>query len=267
MKRYKDSDVPPLIRDKDGAPIPTVLRTQLWDQGRAAALRARAEYMGMIDFVDSQVARVIKAIDKKGIRNNTMIVFFSDQGVMEGDHGLGHKYTLYKEVLNASLIIDLPGAKKGARVKRPVELLDVVQTALDVAGAPKEERAKAHGYSLMPQLKGTGDIPRKAAFSEIFGCVSMVTEDFKYIETPEGNVLFDLKNDPDETKNVINELPEIAKKMATQMDAWLKHDAGVEKKLDKATLKKIDDKVYKKLRKYRARQERKNKRRKNKRSQ
>jgi len=262
VKRYKNSDVPPLISDQKGSVIPPVLRTQLWENGREAALRSRAEYMGMIDFVDSQVARVVKAINDKGIRNDTMIVFFSDQGVMEGDHGLNHKYTLYKEVLNASLIIDLPGAQKGTRVKRPVELLDVVQTALELSGASKEERANAHGYSLLPLLKGEGDIPRKAAYSEIFGCVSMVTDDYKYIETPEGNVLFDLKKDPDETQNVITQLPEIAQKMAAQMEAWKKNDAGVEKKLTKADLKKIDEKVYKKLRKSKARKERqKNKQR------
>ncbi|WP_068546023.1 sulfatase [Thalassotalea crassostreae] len=267
MVKYTPEQMPPVIIDKDHSDIPGLMRTQLFKGNESVALEKRTAYAGMITFLDQQVGRILQAIDDKGVRDNTLIVFYSDHGIMEGDHGLNHKYTFYKEVLNASLIIDLPGGQEGKAINRPVELLDVVQTALDVAEVPVKQRTAAKGYSLKPILDGSGDIARTAAYAEIYNGIAMVTENYKYIETAQGNVLFDVRNDPNERVNAIKSLPEVAKNMAAGMEKWRNTEAGEFKWLEQKTIDKIEGIVAVKsgkVKKVKNKDKKKNKNKKNK---
>jgi arylsulfatase A-like enzyme len=183
-------------------------------------LKRRAVYQGCISFLDRQVGKVLKALDNKGIRQNTIIVFFSDHGIMMGDHGLLHKGTLWKEVTNPSLIISYPAKFiQNSQCKRPVELLDILQTVLDISGSSKKA---PNGESLMPLLTGKGIYKRKVAFGEIEGHVAAVTDRYKYISGIKP-LLYDLHNDPDEMKNVIQQAPEKASELQSYVDEFLKN--------------------------------------------
>ena len=223
---YTPEETPPLIRDEDKSDIPSLLTIRPWKRSENRLMQQRAEYAGMISYMDSQVARVVAALDARGMRDNTMIVFFSDQGVMEGDHGLDHKYTLYDEVILPSLVIAMPGLDGGTVFGQPTELLDLVPTVLDMARVPAANRGPGKGYSLLPLLTGTGDFGRSEAYAEIYDAVAMVTPDWKFIESSEGNVLFDRRNDPQELRNAIGDHPQVARDLAARMAAWRAGQGG-----------------------------------------
>ena len=223
---YSAEETPPVIRDDDKSDIPELLLSHPWNRSEDRLQRQRAEYAGMISYMDSQVARVVAALEARGMRENTMIVFFSDQGVMEGDHGLQHKYTLYDEVILPSLVIAMPGLEGGAVFSQPTELLDLVPTVLDVARVPARDRGPAKGFSLFPLLTGSGSFARTEAYSEIYDAVAMVTPDWKFIESSQGNVLFDRRNDPQELRNAIGDHPQVARELAARMEAWRAGQGG-----------------------------------------
>ncbi|MCA9239557.1 MAG: sulfatase-like hydrolase/transferase, partial [Planctomycetales bacterium] len=221
LQSYESADMPPAIRDDDHSDIPRVLRPHEWRKLQGAIGKQRGEYAGMISFIDEQVGRVVDAVRTKGVEQDTVIVFFSDHGIMEGDHGLMHKETLYKEVLNACLVVVDPQGPSGARVARPVELLDLVKTSLDWAGAMPQASESAFGESLLPLLRGKeAEYKRRFAVAQINGATTMVTQRYKYIHTADGPVLFDLASDPDERENVAEDQPALCQRFESAFAQW-----------------------------------------------
>jgi len=228
LDMYKPEDMPEPIEDSlEGVPKELVnekrKRTKKW------FMEARAKYAGVVTFMDKQVGRVIDGLRETGRLDNTVVVFFGDQGFQLGDHGLHGKGTLYKESLNASLIISCPKRfPKGRVLTEPVELLDLVKTCLDLSGSKEKEKRPPHGYSLVPLLTGKGKYERKGvAFGEIEGFYAAVTERYKYIANAKQPLLFDLKKDPDELHNVVNEEPDIARQLRRAVETWLKETGPV----------------------------------------
>ena len=191
-------------------------------------------YYELVTMMDDQVGEIIKSIDESGLKNNTMIVFFSDHGSMIGNHGLYAKKYLYKDVLNSPLIISHPTLAKGKRVTNCVELVDLSKTMLDLYGVPKEDIQKSHGESLLPFFTNQGQYPDEYAFAEHNDAVMIQNEQFKYIRFKNDiDVLFDLKNDPEEMNNAVKQHPELVKKLSTKIDEWLKRTGPVEPHIEK----------------------------------
>lgn len=221
LSLYESSQMPHAIKDDGPDDIPACLRPHEWKKPVKSIPSQRAMYAGMITFIDEQVGRIVEAIEKRGMSEKTVIVFFSDHGIMEGDHGLMHKETLYKEVLNACLIVADPRAAAGKRVDRPVELLDLVPTVLELAGVDRKERQKAYGESLLPLLRGDDSgYQRTFAVAQIRGATAMVTGRYKFIETPQGPVLFDLETDPDEKVNIAGKNEQVCRRFQEELNRW-----------------------------------------------
>ena len=230
--RFKGADIPPPnAADDTGEGIPALLRPSLI---KSVEKNRENQYgnCASIAYLDDQVAEVLAAIEESGASENTIVVFFSDHGILVGEHGLHHKTTLYKEVLNASLLIYDPRKSTEKVVKQPVQLLDLVHTALDWAGAEKKEKKNAYGESLLPLLKGEPGYSKDFAVGESPGYFAMVTDRYKYISPFDYNkegqtVLFDLKVNPDETVNVASENPEVIKMFMKKAADWLENSGTV----------------------------------------
>jgi len=219
---YRPEDMPEPIEDSlEG--IPQELGSEKRKRSQEWFLEARAKYAGAVTFLDKQVGRIIDCLRKTGKLDNTVVVFFGDQGFQLGDHGLHGKGTLFKESLNASLIISCPTAfAPGRVVTEPVELLDLVKTCLDLAGSPEVAKRPPYGYSLVPLLTGKGRYQRdNVAFGEIEGFYAAVTERYKYIANEKQPILFDLEKDPDELHNVIGQNADIGRQLQQAVDTWL----------------------------------------------
>jgi uncharacterized sulfatase len=117
---------------------------------RDEALSARAAYASCVSFIDAQIGLVLDALDELKLRDNTIVIFVSDNGFHLGEHGLWSKMTLLEESLRVPMIIRAPGIAPGVS-DRVVELLDIYPTVLDLAGLPPAPEVE--GRSLVPLLR------------------------------------------------------------------------------------------------------------------
>ena len=242
--------------------VPDKLKHKINKKGKKGTAKMRAEYAATIAYMDAQVGRLLDFINTSKFVDNTVIVFFSDHGLMTGDHGLVHKTTLFKEVLNTSLIISYPKEYEAGRVANPTELLDLGKTVLDMAGANEAVKNNCpNGYSLLPFLNNQESYQRPdAVFSEVEGYHAVFDGRYKYIHNATLPILFDLEKNPDETINYASENPEKVTEMRKMFDDWILRSGEIvasknggeidQKKMEKKALRK-------KINQERRRQERK----------
>ncbi|HEU5316422.1 MAG TPA: sulfatase-like hydrolase/transferase [Chloroflexota bacterium] len=126
----------------------------------------QAVYLGMIATTDAMLGLLLDALDQTGHAADTALFFFSDHGDWAGDYGLVEKWpsALDDCLTRIPLIVRAPGMTRGHVVSEPVEALDVMATALDLAGIPAQHTHFAR--SLVPQLGGAAGDPDRAVFSE-----------------------------------------------------------------------------------------------------
>lgn len=108
------------------------------------AREAIAAYYACISFIDAQLGRVLEALDRSGQRDNTVIVFFGDNGWHLGQKGLWGKTTLFEPSCRDPLIISAPGVSPAGRASgRVVEFVDIFPTLVDLCGLPRAVTAQS----------------------------------------------------------------------------------------------------------------------------
>lgn len=112
------------------------------------------DYVAVIRSVDDNVGRLLDYLEKNGLRDNTIVVYTSDQGFYMGEHGWFDKRFMYEESFHTPLIISYPGhVKEGTECNQLVQNIDFAPTFLDLAGVKKP--TEMSGRSLRPLFKGT----------------------------------------------------------------------------------------------------------------
>ncbi|MFN7736419.1 MAG: sulfatase-like hydrolase/transferase [Pirellula sp.] len=95
----------------------------------------RHGYYACISYVDAQIGRVLDALEREGLSENTIVVLWGDHGWQLGDHGLWHKHTNFEVATRAPLLISVPGQKSaGQHCSSPVEFIDVYPTLSELCG-------------------------------------------------------------------------------------------------------------------------------------
>jgi arylsulfatase A-like enzyme len=214
----------PGLRDEKLAPFP---RTDY------AVKVNRQEYYAIISHMDSQVERILEALEKTGKKENTYVVFTADHGLSCGNHGLMGKQNMYDHSLRVPLFVAGPGITPGKRISADVYLQDVMPTILELAGAEIPGHVEFH--SLMPLVSGHRS---ESHYDAIYGCYMdrqrMVRdEDFKLILYPYASeiLLFDLKSDPEEIVNLAGEA-EYGERIARLFERFLELQEQMEDTLD-----------------------------------
>lgn len=129
------------------------------------ARKLRHGYYAAISYTDAQVGRLLDALDKEGLSDNTVIVLWGDHGWQLGEHGLWHKHTNYEVATRAPLIISLPDKQSaGKKCEAPVEFVDIYPTLADVCGLPAP--ADVDGASLKPFFANPAAPASKVAISQ-----------------------------------------------------------------------------------------------------
>ncbi len=179
--------------------------------------RYMQDYLGSIASVDENVGRLLDYLDEKGLTENTLIMYTSDQGFYLGEHGWFDKRFIYNESFKTPLLVRWPGViQPGQKSNEMVQNLDFAQTMLEAAGV--ESPADMQGESLMPLFKGKDEMwNRKAVYYHYYEYPSIhmvkrhygiVSEDYKlahfYFDVDEWE-LYDRKKDPQEMRNVYND--------------------------------------------------------------
>jgi arylsulfatase A-like enzyme len=187
-------------------------------------------YLGEIAFADSQVERLLKALDQRRLLDRVVLVIAGDHGESLGDHGeRDHGIFVYEEVIRVPLMIRA-SALRARRVGEVVRLTDVLPTVLQLLGLPLPQ---VDGQSLLNLIAGKpGDSERELeAYSESLyperlgwsPLYALRQGRFKLIKAPRPE-LYDLDRDPFETVNIYADRPAAAAAMTARLDALARSD-------------------------------------------
>lgn len=181
------------------------------------------DYYRLITGMDREVGRIVAELAKRGLADNTVIIFTADNGFALGDRGMADKWFMYEEDIRVpAFIFDprLPKSTQGTRSKAMILNVDFAPTMLELAGVPVP--GVMQGRSLVPFLKGQPPKDWRTEFfyehhsvaARIPQSEGVRTERWKYLrwiaETPVKEELYDLQADPLEERNLLNDPKHIA---------------------------------------------------------
>ncbi|MBI4707259.1 MAG: sulfatase-like hydrolase/transferase [Candidatus Omnitrophica bacterium] len=191
----------------------------------------RKRYDEFILYSDKQFEQFINNLLKKIDMSNTILIFSSDHGESFSNNVVGHGYDKFinEPVSRIPLIIKIPGVKGGLEVDDPVSQIDIAPTVLDLAGLPIPEWIE--GQSLLPVINGK-PLEHRPVFvmyliknpsstkSISRGSIAVIDGDYKYFKILEDEkaMLFNLKNDPNETNNIIGNEHVIAQRLQQMLN-------------------------------------------------
>jgi arylsulfatase A-like enzyme len=193
-------------------PIPAVATlTKFPEQNNISkenALNALQGYYACISYLDYNVGLVLEALEKNGLRKNTIVVFVSDNGFHMGEHGHYQKMTLFENAGQVPLIVSYPGQKtKGKKSNSIVELIDIYPTLCDLAHITPPSYIS--GKSFIPILENPKKETRKSALFQLATGYSIRTKKMAYTKWKgnEDNLaeFYIKKSDPEEMQNLIND--------------------------------------------------------------
>jgi len=231
------------------------------DKPITAARRDRfvALYEQSLQYLDTQIGRLVRHIERLGYDSNTMIFVVADHGEEFLDHGRwGHwESNLYDEILKVPFIIRMPGWTHAQVIQPQVRLLDLMPTILDLCACPLP--SDLMGTSLVPLwTPSAAAYGIEASISEMqrdpWHRIAVRTEAFKFIwdnkrlDQPE---LYDLQADPGEQQNVSAQYPRQASRFQACIDAHLRRVVGTEPatlapkpEFDEAIMRRLRDLGY-----------------------
>jgi arylsulfatase A-like enzyme len=164
--------------------------------------RAVQGYLASIAFADAQLGRVLDALDRSPHRGNTIIVFWTDHGWHLGEKQHWRKFALWEEATRTPLIIVAPGVAAGSRCDRPVNLLDIYPTLVELCGLPA--RTELEGVSLQPLLEDPeSPWDRPSLTTHGRNNHALRSERYRYIRyADDSEELYDHQRDPREWVNL-----------------------------------------------------------------
>ncbi len=217
----EEIELPPLPENFSARPLePGMLRWKVRSSFRRMASREWTEadwqlynwiYYRYCETVDASIGRVLDALEASGEADNTLIVYTSDHGEGLGSHGLYWKAFMYEESARVPFIMAFPGRIPEGTKNQDIFVsgVDLMPTFCDVAGIPRPEGLC--GENVLAQFESGTRTREALVTSASFGGRMVVDDRYKSIRYKGDKVkqLFDLQNDPGETKNLAAEIPDI----------------------------------------------------------
>ncbi|PWG06654.1 iduronate sulfatase [Polaribacter aquimarinus] len=217
----------------------------------STAITLRRGYYACVSYADAQVGKLLDKLDELGLKENTVVVLWGDHGYKLGDYGSWCKWSNMDIDTKIPLIFNVPNGQRGKVFKHPVEALDLYPTLADLCNLeqpaqlegkslvsilnnPKQKlKTKLYAYSIWPHNRWNYD-------KTVMG-YSVTDHRFNYVEWVQlktGEVLerelYDHKNDPKETINIIKEhqyndvINELSKKLMLRKETT-DHNHGFKK--------------------------------------
>jgi choline-sulfatase len=209
-KLYRGPDMPLPKRPEKSETLQTLWnkfqnRYKYRDQGIDENLirQLKAYYYAEISFIDFNLGRLLQYLKQEKLLDNTLILYTSDHGELLGDYFSFGKRCFLDSAARIPMLMRHPGCEKNTACETPVSLVDILPTFLEYAGIPITEDYS--GESLLSIQDGTCNRDTIYGQYEQHGYANymMLNEVFKYIYSApdQKEFLFDLKTDPDETRN------------------------------------------------------------------
>jgi arylsulfatase A len=219
--------------------------------GYPAAGIMNATYLAAIEQFDTAIGRILRRLDEMGLRQNTIVVFLSDNGGVAEEFPntplRSGKGTLYEGGIRVPLIIRWPGhVTEGTTCDTPVHVVDFFPTLLALTGCQAPQTYVMDGLDISPLFDGTGRIQRDAIYTyaplydtlwgatpgasirrgkykliEYFGDYIDIESENRYI-LGRRLELYDLDRDQGEQNNLASENPELADDLSKQLRDWIK---------------------------------------------
>ena len=228
IEKYSDAEIPlPDVLDEELAlqPPSHAIYRQEMIQGNHDAVRwlehpspeqlrrLRAFYAANVTLIDEMIGRVLDALNRRGYLDNAIVIFTSDHGDCLGDHGHIQKWTMYDCVTRVPLILWSPGRIPRAHSSDAlIQQMDLAPTLFELAGLPSSKDWQAESFTrlLSGEQGGRAYVFAEHPADNVFKGVKFMTmirsRAYKlvhYLDQDQGE-LYDLQNDPAETRNLWN---------------------------------------------------------------
>ncbi|MEN6385323.1 MAG: sulfatase-like hydrolase/transferase [Phycisphaerales bacterium] len=198
--------------------------------------KGRELYYGLVEWMDSEVGKILRALKDNGLEDNTIVIYTSDHGENMGEHGLWWKNAMFNTASRIPLIISYPKRWKGSQRRlQTASLVDLTRTIADLGQAefPKDW----DGDSMVDWLDNSNYKWKDFAVSEYYahniasGYTMIRTADYKYVyHTPSDKAhksqteLYNLRKDPDELSNLSNQ--DNYKDIISKLHSKICHELG-----------------------------------------
>ena len=189
-------------------------------------------YKGEISYTDECVGTLLKALDDMGLADDTLVVLLSDHGEsFEKQFYFAHGNRLFDSLVHVALMFRYPGRIDPGRRAEQVHLADLYPTILSLAGVPLD--TEVQGTNIVGARGDDFDRAPRPVFLQtdfenpkpLSSRVSMGVRlpPWKYVDSPEIGLveLYDLRADPGELSNLVEERPEVAAELAARLESWL----------------------------------------------
>lgn len=183
------------------------------------------QYYAMVTQMDASIGRLLAELDALGIADETLVVFTSDHGDLQGSHGLKNKSLPWEESTRIPLVVRSPDGSNGVEVTGLTSGIDFFPTLAEYAGA--QQPATLDGQSFAPTLCGEPQTLNAPVFSEMRrwcmirdGAMKLVAD--RRADGIDATMLFDLDADPYEMENLVADSRhvETRQRLFSQLEAW-----------------------------------------------
>jgi len=223
---YQRPDDPSIARDNARHLTPFDLPTS-----------TRADYVAMVERADRGVGEILAALDRLGLRDDTIVIFTNDNGgewLSRNDPLFQRKGSVWEGGIRVPAIFRWPGHIAPGGVSSQVGItMDLTASILAATGTPVPSDAGLEGIDLFPVLEGRKPAIERTLFWRIAGAPrqsAVRAGDWKLLYDGPRALLFNVGADPSERDDLIGERPEIAQRLAPLVAAWQEDVDGERKR-------------------------------------
>jgi arylsulfatase A-like enzyme len=192
----------------------------------------RLEFVGSVTAMDAAIGRLLDLLDEYGIADNTIVIFFSDNGgggSADNAPLRGRKGQMFEGGIRVPCIVKWPGKiPAGATSDEFLTSLEILPTLCAATGAAPPKGVALDGFDMLPVLQGRRASPRAEMFWQRKLDKAARVGHWKWVESSRGNGLFDLRHDIGERRDLSKERPEILKRVQARFANWKKQMQAAE---------------------------------------
>ena len=182
--------------------------------------------------MDAAIGRLLDLLDEYGIVDNTIVIFFSDNGgggSADNAPLRGRKGQMFEGGIRVPCIVKWPGKiPAGATSDEFLTSLEILPTLCAATGAAPPKGVALDGFDMLSVLQGKRASPRAEMFWQRKLDKGARVGHWKWVESSRGNGLFDLRHDIDERRDLSKERPEILKRVQARFANWKKQMQAAE---------------------------------------